>query len=87
MSWEDQFEEAGTRFWGAAKALLTLKNVGLLDAAADAMKQQAREFAAGINGPHTGCMCEHCVLLRERIAAQEAEGAQLAIAPDPTDAW
>jgi hypothetical protein len=81
VSYDERYEEAGARFWGAAKALLSLKNIDLLNVATDAMKQQAKEFAEGINGPHVGCMCERCIELREQIAAQPAD------APDPTDAW
>ena len=77
----EAFEEARARFWETAKALIALKNIDLLDAATDAMKQQAKELVEGINGPHVGCMCERCIELRERIAAQ------LADAPDPMDAW
>jgi hypothetical protein len=81
VSHDERFEEAGARFWETAKALIVLKNIDLLDAATDAMRQQAKEFAEGINGPHVGCMCERCIELREQIAAQPAD------APDPTDAW
>lgn len=49
MSHDEEFEKAGAWFWTAAKALVALKNVGLLDAAVDAMKQQAKEFAAALN--------------------------------------
>lgn len=84
MSYDQHFEEAGARFWEAAKALISLKNVDLLDAAADAMKQQAKEFAAGINikplpfpGPRAGCGCRRCIELREQIAAREELEAQL----------
>jgi hypothetical protein len=61
----EAFEEASARFWETAKALIALKNIDLLDAATDAMRQQAKEFAESINGPHVGCMCERCIELRE----------------------
>lgn len=84
MSYDEKFEEAGANFWHAAKALISLKSVGLLDAAAAAMKQQAREFAAGINGQHAGCGCSRCVELREQLAIRKAwEEPQFADAHEP----
>jgi hypothetical protein len=73
VSRDERFEEAGARFWEVANALIKLKNIDLLDAATDAMKQQAKEFAEGINGPHVGCMCERCIELREQIAGRLSE--------------
>jgi hypothetical protein len=81
VSRDERFEEAGARLWRTAKALIALKNIDLLDVATDAMRQQAKEFAEGINGPHVGCMCERCIELREQIATQPAD------ALEPTDAW
>ena len=83
MSHGEHFEEAGARFWEAAKALINLKNADLLDAVTDAMKQQAKEFVAGINGPHVGCTCLRCVELRKQIAAREELDAQLGDVLEP----
>jgi hypothetical protein len=69
MSETELFDKAFARFWEVANALIELKSAAVLGVAADAMSQQAKEFAAGINGPHVGCMCERCIELREQIAA------------------
>ncbi len=83
MSYDERYEEAGARFWGAAKALLSLKSIDLLNVATDAMRQQAKEFAEGINGPHVGCMCERCIELREQVAKREALEVQLGDVLEP----